>query len=95
MSGTPETDEAAAVKSMRVPLVTYEFAQKLELQRDKARKERDQWRECAERLAEALWQESPSLNIFSQRHAALIEFEKLKIDASMGGAASVYLRKHL
>lgn len=53
MSDTPETDKATEVESMRVPLVTYEFSQKLELQRDKARKERDQWRECAEKLADA------------------------------------------
>lgn len=87
MSDIPETDEATEVKIMRVPLVTYEFSQKLELQRDKARKERDRWRECAEKLAGALWQESPSLEIPSARHGALMEFEKLKLDALVDGAA--------
>jgi hypothetical protein len=42
------------------------------------RKKRNQWREFAEKLAEALWQESPSLEIPSARHSALMEFEKLK-----------------
>lgn len=41
-------------------------------------KQRDQWRECAERLAEALWQESSSLEIPSVKHSALMKFEKLK-----------------
>jgi hypothetical protein len=41
-------------------------------------KERDEWRECAERLAQALWQESQSLEIPSPRHNALVEFERLK-----------------
>lgn len=80
MSGTPETDEAAAVKSMRVPLVTYEFAQKLELQRDKARKERDQWRECAERLAKYTenYYEEWGWSLLDSGEEALAEFEKLK-----------------
>ncbi len=36
------------------------------------------WRECAKKLAQAVWQESPSLRIGSARHGALIEFERLK-----------------
>jgi hypothetical protein len=36
------------------------------------------WRECAKKLAQAVWQESPSLRIGSARHSALIEFERLK-----------------
>jgi len=52
------------------------------------KEERDQWRECAERLAGALWQESPSLEIPSARHSALMEFEKLKYFVSWGKAVT-------
>lgn len=43
-----------------------------------AYQERDLWRKCAEMLAQAVWQESPSLRIGSARHDALIEFDRLK-----------------
>jgi hypothetical protein len=41
-------------------------------------RERDQWRECAVRLADALWAEvSGQLHVNSPTHRALSEFEKL------------------
>lgn len=73
MSDTPETDKAEFVYNgiEASGYVKVEFAQQLE-------RERDKWRECAEKLAGALWQESPSLEIPSAKHSALMECEKLK-----------------
>jgi hypothetical protein len=78
MNYTPETDGITfkATKDMMPPYdaVPAEFARRLE-------RERDQWRECAEKLAD--WMGIPKYGeTFEQsvatKNAALAEFERLK-----------------
>jgi hypothetical protein len=78
MTNTPETDGITfkATKDMMPPYDTVpsEFSRRLE-------RERDQWRECAEKLAD--WMGVPKYGeTFEQsvatKNAALAEFERLK-----------------
>jgi hypothetical protein len=78
MSNTPETDGITfkATRDMMPPYDTVpsEFSRRLE-------RERDQWRECAEKLAD--WMGVPKYGeTFEQsvatKNAALAEFERLK-----------------
>ena len=75
MNDTPETEKAEFVYNGNEAsgYVEVEFAQKLE-------RERDQWRECAERLYAALVAESPrdAHNRYPATNAALAEFDRLK-----------------
>jgi|688.fasta_scaffold636247_2 hypothetical protein len=88
MSDTPETDaQLTAFTSIsklgrhftnRTGQVNADFARKLE-------RERDQWRECAERLHETVCYLLPSLmehEGYSEEKAAVREFQRLTKEAS-------------
>ena len=78
LAPTPETDsESFDARGLTYCccVVPEDFAQSLERQRN-------QWSECAEMLANALWAEvSGELRVNSATHHALLEFEKLNGEA--------------
>ena len=72
MSDTPETDVAILESNGQWSFVLKECCQRLE-------RERDQWRECADKLAEALFYElSGTMTIGGKAHIALEELYRLK-----------------
>lgn len=92
MSDTPETDAACFPMNAKHPYVATEFARKLERERDKARKELEEYRSIAENIG-AGKAVSEKENAIRERDEAREALENLK--ASLNQIAFLYESKEM